>query len=82
MTNYGGIIASHPNAARKVIVLGHIVVGLVLILMRMRMLPLLPRLLYCCRPHMHCSYPYPLSTLSQGSCLCLVCRGKKMSRIR
>jgi hypothetical protein len=43
VTNYGRIIASPPSAKSNVIMLGHIVVGLVLILMRMRMLPLLPR---------------------------------------
>ena len=43
VTNYGGIIASRLNAKSNVIALGATVVGLVLILMRMRMLPLLPR---------------------------------------
>lgn len=83
MTNYGRIIASRPNAKSNVIALGHIVVGLVLILMRMRMLPLLPRYIIDVAAYaLQLSVPW--STIVTRKLLCFnpPCPGKKMSRIR
>merc|ERR1712007_201791 len=65
VTNYGGIIASRLNAKSNVIALGATVVGLVLILMRMRMLPLLPRYIIVLLPP---TYALQLSVPLEYNC--------------